>query len=186
LFWSFFDLLREAMDGDDLPQGISFELEAIMTVLGRPFEALDNLGAYFRQALNLGIPLKKDVQAALRTLAGMGLIENVASKYKPGPFLRGQVIEFSDVGAHLTLKTSVRSLNGGLVTMHNFIFQGKSGNGLLWFNNNGTINLLVLSPTQIINLVTKVIYEPFHFFENNSEKSTAPAGRRRPPPERLS
>jgi len=193
LCWAFIDLQREAMAGDGSLQDLSFQLDAIMAVLGRPFELLDNLGAYYRQALDLDIPMKKDVQSALRMLTGKGLIESTPAGFKPGSLLCEQALELSDLGAHMMLKTSALLPDGSVGTLRNFIFQGKSGNGLLWFNNNGTVSFLGLSPAQIIYLVEKVMKEPLQFFGQapgrgpSSEKSAAPKGPRRPPPpERLS
>lgn len=190
LFWALIDLLREAIGEDGSLHEPSFDVDAMMAILGRPFDVLNNLGAYYRQSLNLTIPLKKDVEAALRVLAGKGLIAKTSSGYKPGSLLREQALEFSDVGAHLMLKTNLRLPDGTSGTMRNFVFQGKSGNGLLWYDNGGITNFLALSPAQIVNLVDTLIRDPLHFFEQVVDKGSPPKGtsprRRPPPPERLS
>ncbi len=193
LYWTFIDLQHDAMTDDGVLPNIYFPLDVIMTVLGKPVELLNNLSAYYRHALDLDIPLKKDVQSALRILTSKGLIESSEAGFKPGSLICEQALEFSELGAHLILKTNVLLPDGRIGTLRNFILQGKAGNGLLWFNNLGKINFIGLSPAQIIHLVEKIIKEPLHLFGKmldrspmSENKTMQKVPRRPPPPEKLS
>ncbi len=197
MWWAFIDLLREELEGGIQLQPTSFSLDMLMMVLGRPFEMLDNLSAYFRQCLDLRIPLKTEAQQALHSLAKKGLIEETAGGYKPGALLLQQALEFSDLQAHLLLKTSALLPDDSVGSMRNWIFQGKSGNGLLWHECQGIVSFIGVSPVQILYTVEKVLKEPLAFFDQDNSHRPAPperlgqskppadTPRRPPPPERL-
>jgi hypothetical protein len=174
LCWAFIDLLREASRAGDETADGGYEPETVMGVLGRPFQHFSNLAAYFREALELPLPLNAEVLAALNQLAGAGLVTQTVVGYQPGDFLREQAVEFSDVQAHLLIRTNALLVNGNPASMRNWIFQGKSGNGLLWHEVAGNVAFITLSRSQIITFVGSLLMDPLHFFAP-SQQRPAPA-----------
>jgi hypothetical protein len=118
--------------------------------------------------------LNAEVLAALNQLAGAGLVTQTVVGYQPGDFLREQAVEFSDVQAHLLIRTNALLVNGNPASMRNWIFQGKSGNGLLWHEVAGNVAFITLSRSQIITFVGSLLMDPLHFFAP-SQQRPAPA-----------
>jgi hypothetical protein len=184
--------LREAIKaGDAVDQG-TYGLETMMAVLGRPFQLFSNLAAYFRRALDLALPSNADVLDALDQLVKAGLVTKTNEGCQPGDFLRQQAVEFSDLQAHLLIRTNALLANGSPASMRNWIFQGKSGNGLLWHEVKGNVRFIGLSRGRIIAFVESLVKEPLHFFAEPEHKPAPPESlppqdgkRNLPPPEKL-
>jgi hypothetical protein len=109
-----------------------------------------------------------------------------AGGVKAAGVTRRLIQEFRDLNAFLMLKTSVMlDDKEGLATMRNWIFQGESGLGLLFFVSDGTAEMISLAPVQILNLVERLLRDPFRFFSDKSSASTASPVRVPDPPESL-
>jgi hypothetical protein len=192
LCWAFIDLVRESARAGEAPEVATWDLAALTGVLERPFRFLTNLAAYFREALELSLPSKPEVQAALRQLTDGGVITHRHGKYAAGEFICQLADELGDLQAHLLFRTTALMPDGRAASMRNWIFQGRSGNGLLWQQANGRVSLVNLSRDGIITLAAALIRHPRLFFIPPQERPASPeklppvAAKRRPPaPESL-
>jgi len=180
LLWSIIDLGRE----QESPA--VFSLEDIIEVLNRPYNLLQNLSAWYRQAFDLTQPARRELESSLQGLARRGLVEiGDAGGIKSAGMTPRLVQEFSDLNAFLMLKTSAmlgEGEEGELVSMRNWIFQGASGMGLLFFVSGEMAEMVCISPSNILNLVGRLLRDPFGFFHDNGNPARA---LRPPPPERL-
>ena len=165
-------------------------LDDLAQALNRPYNLLQNLAAWYCQALELKEPSMHELKASIQRLAGQGLVvTSEAGGVQAAGVTRRLIHEFRDLNAFLMLKTSVllNEGEGGLGSMRNWIFQGASGMGLLFFVNGETAEMVSLSPANILNLVKRLLQDPFRFFSRNGK---IPAGkptrvRMPPPPEKL-
>lgn len=178
LLWSIIDLGRE----QDSPA--LFSLEDIIEVLNRPYSLLQNLSAWYRQSFDLTQPTRRELESSLQGLAKRGLVEiGDAGGIKSAGMTPRLVQEFIDLNAFLMLKTSaLLGEDGELVSMRNWIFQGSSGMGLLFFVSGGIAEMVYISPSNILNLVGRLLRDPFGFFPDNKKPARAV---RPPPPEKL-
>jgi len=165
-------------------------LDDLAQALNRSYNLLQNLAAWYCRALELEQPSRYELKASIQRLAGQGLVvTSEAGGVHAAGVTRRLIHEFSDLNAFLMLKTSVLldEGEGGLGSMRNWIFQGASGMGLLFFVNGETAEMVSLSPANILNLVKRLLQDPFRFF---SKKGNIPARkltrvRMLPPPEKL-
>ncbi|MHB8778875.1 MAG: hypothetical protein ACYC6R_14120 [Anaerolineales bacterium] len=165
-------------------------LDDLAQALNRSYNLLQNLAAWYCQALELKEPSMHELKASIQRLAGQGLVvTSEAGGVQAAGVTRRLIHEFSDLNAFLMLKTSVLldEDEDGLGSMRNWIFQGASGMGLLFFVNGETAEMVSLSPANILNLVRRLLQDPFRFF---SKKGNIPARkhtrvRMPPPPEKL-
>lgn len=184
LFWAMVDLGRE----QEQPSIVS--LNDLVQTLNRPYNLLQNLAAWYCRALELEQPSRYELKASIQRLTGQGLlVTSEAGGVQAAGVTRRLIHEFSDLNAFLMLKTSVLldESEGGLGSMRNWIFQGASGMELLFFVNGETAEMVSLSPANILNLVKRLLQDPFRFF---SKKGNIPARRPTrvhmpPPPEKL-
>ncbi len=184
LLWAMVDLGRER----EKPPIVS--LDDLAQALNRSYNLLQNLAAWYCRALELEQPSRYELKASIQRLAGQGLVvTSEAGGVHAAGVTRRLIHEFSDLNAFLMLKTSVLldEDEGGLGSMRNWIFQGASGMGLLFFVNGETAEMVSLSPANILNLVKRLLQDPFRFF---SKKGNIPARkptrvRMPPPPEKL-
>lgn len=184
LLWAMVDLGRER----EKPPIVS--LDDLAQALNRSYNLLQNLAAWYCRALELEQPSRYELKASIQRLAGQGLVvtSETGGVHAAG-VTRRLIHEFSDLNAFLMLKTSVLldEGEGGLGSMRNWIFQGASGMGLLFFVNGETAEMVSLSPANILNLVRRLLQDPFRFF---SKKGNIPARKQTrvrmpPPPEKL-
>ena len=165
-------------------------LDDLAQALNRSYNLLQNLAAWCCRALELEQPSRYELKASIQRLAGQGLVvTSEAGGVHAAGVTRRLIHEFSDLNAFLMLKTSVLldEGEGGLSSMRNWVFQGASGMGLLFFVNGETAEMVSLSPANILNLVKRLLQDPFRFF---SKKGNIPARkptrvRMPPPPEKL-
>lgn len=177
--------------GREREKSPSVSLDDLAQTLNRSYNLLQNLAAWYCRALELEQPSRYELKASIQRLAGQGLVvtSEAGGVHAAGVTPRRLIHEFSDLNAFLMLKTSVLLDEGedGLGSMRNWIFQGASGMGLLFFVNGETAEMVSLSPANILNLVKRLLQDPFRFF---SKKGNIPARkptrvRMPPPPEKL-
>ena len=184
LLWAMVDLGRE----HEHPPIVS--LNDLVETLNRPYNLLQNLAAWYCRALELKQPSLHELKSSIKRLAAQGLVvTSEAGEIYATDITRRLAHEFNDLNAFLMLKTSVLldEDEDGLGSMRNWIFQGASGMGLLFFVNGETAEMVSLSPANILNLVKRLLQDPFRFF---SKKGNIPARkptrvRMPPPPEKL-
>jgi hypothetical protein len=178
LLWALVDLSRE----QETPVPVA--LDDIIQAFNRPYDLLQNLAAWFREAVGLAQPSRKELEACLRRLQSQGWIKvGAAGGLQASGITHRLVEDFSDLNAFLMFKTSVQPGDGDdLFTMRNWIFQGGSGAGWLFFVNGQAAELTRLLPENILGLADRLLRDPFDFFPVGSK----PARARRPaPPETL-
>jgi hypothetical protein len=184
LLWAMVDLGRE----HEHPPIVS--LDDLVETLNRPYNLLQNLAAWYCRALELKQPSLHELKASIKRLSVQGLVvATEAGKIYATDITRRLAHEFNDLNAFLMLKTSVLldESEGGVGSMRNWIFQGASGMGLLFFVNGETVEMVSFSPANILNFAGRLLQDPFHFFSRKgSIPARKPTGvRMRPPPEKL-
>lgn len=128
------------------------------------------------------------METSLQRLEKEGLIvTNRAGGIQAVGVTQRLIQEFCDLNAFLMLKTSVilSDRDGSLASMRNWIFQGASGSGLLFFVNGETTEMISITPARILKLVDSVLRDPFRFFSNKGDVSVHNSTRKPAPPESL-
>ncbi len=174
LCWAFVDLLRETARAGDALDDVAYDEDAIAGALERPFQLFTNLAAYFREALELSLPSKPEMQDALRQLIEARVITRAHSKFAAGGFLSQLAHDLGDVRAHLLFRTTARLPDLRTASMRNWIFQGSSGNGLLWHQAHGRVSMLNTSKSRILSLAAALLRRPALFFLQRPRQPAPP------------
>jgi len=164
VLWSMMDLLRPV--GGEAPKGSEkgFSTKQILEKMSASFEALRNLAAYYRQALELAIPKKGEVDAWCAELIKQGFLEKAKTKWKVTLLLRAIVEDIFPLRSHVHFKMSAQAPAGGIGSVRFWGLQGDSGTCLLWHTLPQETQMLSTGTRNLMGILHKMIEQPTFVF----------------------
>lgn len=151
-FFALLDLLR--------PEEGKISVDAIRECMNAPMLMLANLAAYAREKLNLAVPTRDEIIAALDELNTLKLCLHEDDSVIPGKALTDLAQDLRYVRAHCQIFRRFLKLNRPGEQLYNFI-QGASGNGLLWYEAEGQVTVEWVSTPDLLRIAEILLVESY-------------------------
>jgi hypothetical protein len=191
--WIFFgavDACRRKMLTAVLEYSLLSEIEITLDEIYTAIQANSNnmqwFAPYFSGCLSLAQLSQKDTQMGIRSLIETGLLHLDGNKIKPANYVTRIADEFLVIDAHLRLRMGMLQ-SGQPQHMDMRAIQGRSGAILYWVYDDQGIDLISLSPAQLMLIISTMIENPAaHLSEGGGVSNLSrPTGSPSSPPERL-
>ena len=191
--WVFFgavDACRRKMLNAVLEYSLLSEVEItpdeIYTAIRADSNNMQWFSPYFGGCLSLAQLSQSDTQMGIQSLIEKGLLNSQGDRIFPSNSVTRIADEFLVIDAHLRLRMGIiQSDQPQHMDMR--AIQGRSGAILYWVYDNQGVDLVSLSPAQLMLIISNMIENPAaHLSEGGAVSSLSrPTGSPSSPPERL-
>jgi hypothetical protein len=151
--------IQNILDGSK-PEQRGFSFSEILELLESPEGGLQWLAPYFDDCMNLARPGLKEVGAGLNRLAAQGLVTVERDTVFAEDPLDEIVAEFLLIDGHIRARAAVLNSQSEALSTDVRAIQGRSGAVLLWSYDQGSIQLIGISPAQLMVVISDMVENP--------------------------
>ncbi len=163
-----------------LPPKIEISLGELYAAISAESNNMQWFSPYFDGCLSLAQISQNDTQAGIRNLVTRGLLHMQGETILPADQIIQIADEFLVIDGHLRLRTGMIS-DGQPQHVDMRAIQGRSGAIMFWSYDNQEINLISLSPEQLMMIISSLIESPATHLGGASALPRLPLTPSRPP-----